>query len=140
MRIKHFYSSDTRNDEVESGFTMVELLVTIFVGAIVVGTIVNLFSAIGTSQLNVWYMDVATRAARSAIENARTKGVNSLALGDIDITSTLPTTLPTDAKGTMNVGSVFAGQARFVTVTITWRGGLKKVILSGVVGRQGLIP
>ena len=124
----------------EYGFTMVEMLVTIAIGTIVIVAVVNLFTAIGSSQRNVWYEDVATRAARSEIENARAKGINVLTYGDTDITHRLPSTLPSDATGTLNVGAVFAGQARLVTVTISWQGGSKKVVMTGTVGRQGLIP
>ena len=119
---------------------MVEMLVTAAIGAIAIVAIVNLFTAISAGQHNVWYEDVATRAARSEIENARAKGINVLTTGTTDIDYRLPSTLPDDADGELNVGPVFAGQARLVTVTITWQGGNKKVVLSGTVGRQGLIP
>lgn len=119
---------------------MVEILIAVSIGIIVITSIVGLYTAIGASQRNIWYQDVATRAARSEIENARAKGISLLVLGDTDIKSRLPAELPSDATGTLNVGSVFAGQSYLVTVTIAWQGGAKKVVLTGVVGRQGLIP
>lgn len=125
---------------IERGFTMVEMLVTAAVGTIAIITVVNLFAAIGVAQRNVWYEDVATRAARSEIENARAKGVAMLNSGTTDITYRLPSTLPPDVAGTLNVGQPFAGQARLVTVTISWQGNAKKVVMSGTVGQQGLIP
>jgi len=124
----------------EHGITLIELVVSITVGAIFIASIIGLFIAIGSSQRNVWYLDVATRTARSEIENARAKGVNLLTEGNTDITNNLPSALPQDATGVMNVGSVFAGRSRLVTVTITWSGGAKNVTLTGVVGRKGLIP
>lgn len=124
----------------EHGFTLAELIVTVLVAGIAIISIVNLFAAISISQRNVWYEDVATRTARSEIENARAKGIGSLATGNTDIKNRLPSTLPSDATGVMNVGSVYAGQARLVTVTITWQGGVKKVVLTGTIGQQGLLP
>jgi prepilin-type N-terminal cleavage/methylation domain-containing protein len=124
----------------ERGFTMVEMLVTAAVGTIAIITVVNLFTVISASQRNVWYEDVATRAARSEIENARAKGVASLVVGTTVISDRLPSTMPAGTEGTLTVGAVYAGQARLVTVTITWQGGKKKVVLSGTVGQQGLLP
>ena len=117
-----------------------QILIAMLVGAIVIATIVSLFVAISNAQRNVWYLDVATRTARAQIETARAKGVNLLVEGDIDIKSELPASLPQDATGILNVGPVFAGQSRLVTVTITWHGGDKEVTLTGTVGREGLIP
>jgi len=123
-----------------AGFTLTELLTAIVISVIATYAIVNLFSAINISQRNVWYEDVATRAARAEIENARAKGVAQLAPGDTDISSRLPSSLPSGATGTLSVGSVFAGKARIVTVAITWQNGQKKVVLTGTVGQQGLLP
>lgn len=128
------------NNRFQRGFTLIELVVTLAVGAMAIATVVSLFSAIQGNQRNVWYLDVATRAARSEIESARAKGVDQLIPGDTTITSRLPSSLPQDATGVLNVGPVFAGKSRLVTVTIKWQGGVKKVVLSGVVGRKGIIP
>jgi prepilin-type N-terminal cleavage/methylation domain-containing protein len=122
------------------GFTLVELMVSMVIGAMAIATIISLFSMLQSNQRNVWYLDVATRAARSEIETARTKGVDLLPKGDTDIKSRLPPTLPADATGILNVGPVLYEKSRLVTVTITWQGGAKKVTLSGVVGQKGIIP
>jgi prepilin-type N-terminal cleavage/methylation domain-containing protein len=124
----------------QNGFTLVELLLTIIVLGIAIVSIGGLYYALQISQVQTQHLDIATRAARSEIEDLRNNGYNSLVDGaTIDFTSTLPPNLPSDKKGTVAISEPVSGLKRVdVTINYTDYGKKQSVELSSDIGVIGI--
>ena len=124
----------------ESGFTLVELIVTIVVLGIFITSLGGLYYIMQASSVKTQHLDMATRAARTEIEQLRNNGYGLLTPGStIDFTSSLPSSLPSDRKGTVTISQP-ADDLRRVDVQVTYTdyGKTQKVILSSNIGVIGI--
>ncbi len=124
----------------DSGFTLVELLITISVIGIISAGITSLFMTIQRVQVQTSYLESATRAAEREVESLRNNNYNSLIPGqDINFTSSLPTTLPASRSGIVKVTEPVSGLRRVdVSVTYNDGGGNRSVKLSSLIGVIGI--
>jgi len=124
----------------QGGFTLVELLITMIVLGIVITSLAGLYYVMQIQSIQNLRLDLAIRAARTEIEDLRTTGYSSLTPGqNIDFTSSLPSQLPPDKKGTVIVSEPDSGLRRVdVTVTYTSYGIPETVELSSDIGIIGI--
>lgn len=128
----------SRNNQ--SGFTLVELVITILVLGVVLTSVVTMFVNIQQAQTHTRYLESATYAAQTEIESLRTINYNNLTPGQtINFTSSLPTTLPSGSTGTVTVSEPVTGLRRVdVSVTYTYKGKSRTVTLSSQIGVLGI--
>lgn len=92
-----------------AGFTIVELLVAIAVGAIVTASL----NQVVTSYLHVAqrgrYLNLANSYAEAKAEALRNNGYNSLNLGTTDISGELPSQLPPSRSASLTISSPSTG-------------------------------
>jgi prepilin-type N-terminal cleavage/methylation domain-containing protein len=133
-------SADTESAQNDDGFTLVELLVTIVVLGIVITSLAGLYYLMQITEVQSQHYDIAVRAARTEIEDLRNNGYNSLNPGDtINFTSSLPSTLPHDKAGTVDVSQPLPDLRRVdVTITYTDYGKAQTIELSSEIGIVGL--
>lgn len=107
----------------QAGFTLVELLVSIAVAAIVIASL----NVVVTSYLHVGqrgrYLNIANSFVEAKAEGLRNTGYNSLNPGTTDISSELPAQLSSPKSASLTVGNP--------------SGGLKQVVLSVTYRDQG---
>jgi type II secretory pathway pseudopilin PulG len=124
----------------ETGFTIVELLVTMsFIGITAAG-ITSLFISIRNVQQQALYVDSATRAAQREIEVLRNDNYSSLTPGQIiDFGSSLPTSLPPSKTGFVTVSQP-ANDLRRVDVVVTYKANsnTRTITLSSLIGVIGI--
>lgn len=124
----------------QSGFTLVELLITIVIIGIAGVGIASLFYTIQYTQRQSMYKDAATRSAQREIELLRTTSANNLTAGQtITFTSDLPARLPGNKSGTVQVTEPSPGLKR-VNVNVTYydNGKKREVNLSSLIGVIGI--
>jgi len=105
--------------ESSDGFTIVEILVSIAVAAIVTMSL----NQVTTTYLHVSqrgrYLNLANSYAETKIEALRNQGYNSLALGTSSLTSSLPSQLPPVRSASMTVTSPLSGLKQ-VDLTVSY--------------------
>lgn len=123
-----------------SGFTLVEMMVTIVVLGLAVTSIAALYLSMQSAQAKSQYMDLATRAAQTEIEVLRNNSYNTLKNDTtIDFTSDLPNGLPADSTGTVYITKPAYGLRKVdVTVSYSSDGQSNKVELSSMIGVIGI--
>lgn len=103
----------------EGGFTLVELLVSIAVAAIVTGVL----SQVVTSYIHVAqrgrYLNLANSFVEAEVEALRNTGYNGLTPGTTNITSQLPVQLPRSRSATMTIGNP-AGGLKQIDITVSY--------------------
>jgi prepilin-type N-terminal cleavage/methylation domain-containing protein len=123
----------------QSGFTLVELLVTIAIIGIAGIGIASLFYSVQYTQRQSMNHDKATRAAQRQIEILRNTSYNNLPNGEtITFTNDLPE-LPGDKSGTVQVSEASPGVKR-VDVNVTYYDNSKKreINMSSLIGVIGI--
>jgi prepilin-type N-terminal cleavage/methylation domain-containing protein len=130
----------SRRSRDADGFTLVELMVTIVVLGIVITSLGGLYYINQILQTQSQHYDLATRAARTEIEDLRNDGYSALTPGDnINFTSSLPSALPANKTGIVDVSSPDPGLIRVdVNVSYTDFGISKTVTLSSDIGIVGI--
>lgn len=124
----------------QSGFTLVEMLITIVVLGIAITSIATLYYTMEGTQTRSRNLDLATRAAQTEIEVLRNNSYNSLTPGtSINFTSSLPAGLPRDKQGVAAISQP-QPDLRQVDVTITYTDGStpETVKLSSTIGVIGI--
>lgn len=107
----------------QSGFTLLELLVTIAVFGFFVVGIINLYIGIEESQRKSYHLEVATRAGEAQIESLRNSQYGNLeADSEIVFTDQLPADLPEPRSAIVNVSEPEPGLKK-VDVSITYKDG-----------------
>jgi len=103
----------------QNGFTLVELLVSIAVAAIVTASL----SQVVTSYVHVAqrgrYLNLANSYAEAKIESLRNTGYNGLTPGTTSLTSELPSQLPRSRSASMTIGSP-SGGLKEVDITVSY--------------------
>jgi len=87
----------------EGGFTLVELLVSIAVGAIVVASLNVLVNGYLHVSQRGRYLSATNSFVESKIEALRNGGYNALSTGTTSLTSSLPAVLPPSKSASMSV-------------------------------------
>lgn len=130
----------TTSSRDEAGFTLVEMIVTIVVLGIVITGLGSLYYIMQQAAVRAQHLDMATRAARTEIEQLRNTGYSALTPGTpIDFTSSLPTGLPADKQGVVTVTQPTDDLRRVdVQITYTDNGKAQEVILSSNIGIIGI--
>jgi prepilin-type N-terminal cleavage/methylation domain-containing protein len=124
----------------DSGFTLVELMVTIVVLGLVITGIGGLYYVMQVTEVRSQRLDIAMRAARTKIESLRNNGYNALTPGStITFTNELSSALPSDRTGTVVVSQPLPELRRVdVTVQYTDYGKQQTVTLSSNIGVIGI--
>ena len=124
----------------QDGFTIVELLVTIAIVGITTASLSSMFISIQSVQRKTTYVDTATRAAQREIETLRNDNYSYLTPGQtINFTNSLPSTLPGNKTGTVQVSQPTTDLRRVdVTVTYSENGTSRSVTLSSLIGVIGI--
>lgn len=129
-----------RTIQTQTGFTIVEVIITImFLGFIVAGITTVYLSAERIQEQTAW-MQSASHAAQTEVESLRNTTYNTLVAGqNIDFSSSLPATLPAPRTGTVVVSEPQAGLKR-VDVTVTYKdhGQTHNVELTSLIGVIGI--
>ncbi len=130
----------SRGELSTSGFTLVELMVTVVVLGLVITSLGGLYYTMQILQVQSQHLDLATRAADSEIEDLRNLGYSNLTVGtNITFTSSLPSALPSSKTGTVVVTQPLSGLERVdVTVSYTDYGKSESVTLSSDIGIVGI--
>ena len=123
-----------------SGFTIIELIVTIVITGLVTLAITSLFISTEKSQYSAMLLESATRAGEQQVEALRNNNYTTLEPGQtIDFTNDLPEILPTPRTGTVSVSQPVDGLRRVdVSITYNDRGETKDVVLSSLIGQIGI--
>lgn len=104
----------------QGGFTLVEIMVTIVVAAVVIGSL----SQVTTSFLHVSqrgrYLNLANSFIEGKVEALRNQGFNSLSTGTTSLTSSLPSQLPPGSTASMTITSPSSGLDQ-VDLTVTYK-------------------
>ena len=121
------------------GFTLVELLVSIAVGAIVVASLNSLV----TSYLHVSqrgrYLSAANSFVEGKVEAIRNNGYNSINAGTTSLNSQLPSTLPPGSSGSMVVSNPSNGLKQIdITVSYKDQGTVKSYSYTTYIGELGV--
>lgn len=122
-----------------SGFTLVELMITIVFLGFAVLSLTSLYVSIDNVQRQSAYIEMANRAAQTEVETLRNSNYGQLVAGqNITFTSSIPAGLP-QATGTVVVSQPQTGLKR-VDVTITYNAGTQQhsVTLSSLIGVIGI--
>src|SRR5262245_10449841 len=103
----------------ESGYTIVEIIVTLVVGIIIVGAI-NLL-LVNQNHLSQQNRDLVLANAymEGKVESVRSAGFKSLSDGSTNITSELPAELSAPHSGTVTVSSVDTATKK-VNISVTY--------------------
>jgi prepilin-type N-terminal cleavage/methylation domain-containing protein len=104
----------------QAGFTLVELLVAIAVGAVVTLSLTQVVTGYIHLSQRGRYLNMTNAYAEAKIEALRNQGYNAVAIGSSSLTSELPGQLPVGKNGTMNVTQSSAGLKQ-VDLTITYK-------------------
>jgi prepilin-type N-terminal cleavage/methylation domain-containing protein len=123
----------------ETGFTLVELLVSITLIGIVVTAVTTLFTSIQSVQRRTAYMETATREAQRQMESLRNNNYNNLTAGQtIDFTDELPEVLQ-NPSGTVTVSEPDPGLKRVDIQVVYYEGEQQQQVeLSSLVGILGI--
>lgn len=124
----------------ETGFTLVELLVSIALLGLTVGAVSSVFLGIQNVQRRTAYADYATRAAERQVEVLRSDNYGALNPGDtINFSDDLPSDLPPGSTGSVSISEP-AADLRRVDVTVSYNTGGKQhnVTLSSLIGVIGI--
>jgi prepilin-type N-terminal cleavage/methylation domain-containing protein len=103
-----------------SGFTIVELLVTIAVAAIVTASLNQVVTTYVHTSQRGRYLNLANAYAEAEIETLRNTGYNGIPLGTSSLTSALPSQLPLSRSASMTVTNP-SGGIKQVSLTITYK-------------------
>ncbi len=93
----------------ETGFTIVELLVAIAVGAIVTASLSQVVTSYVHLAQRGKYLNLANSYAEAKVEALRNAGYNSVGTGTTNISSELPAQLPPSRTASMTVSSPSGG-------------------------------
>ncbi len=125
----------------QTGFTVAEIIVVVAVFTTMMISLASFSSILQGVQRNGRYLDIATNAAKDEIETLRNSNYALLTPGQtIDITSSLPNTLPAGSTGSAAISDPALANLKRVDVTISYPSGTypHTVKLSALIGASGL--
>lgn len=107
----------------QSGFTLIELIITMAITGMAVVSISTLYLNIQATQQRANWLESATRAGQTEVEVLRNNNYTNLTSGtDINFTSSLPANLPKQKTGVVHVSDPSPGLKR-IDVVITYKEG-----------------
>lgn len=109
----------TRLTQEQAGFTIVELLVTLIVGAILVTSVNNVLTSQAYLSQRSRDLVLSNAFAERKIEEIRSIGFLGLNDGTTDITAELPDELSPPRSATVQIGS-YTGAIKEADITITY--------------------
>jgi prepilin-type N-terminal cleavage/methylation domain-containing protein len=126
-------------EKTSAGFTIVELLVTIALSGIIIGSL----SQVVTTYLHLSqrgrYLNLANSYAEAKVETLRNQGYGSLNPGTTNLSSELPSQLPPTRSASMVISSPSGGIKQVdVTVTYTDQGQSNSYGYTTYVGELGV--
>ncbi len=121
------------------GFTIVELLVTIALSGIIVGSL----SQVTTSYLHLSqrgrYLNLANAYVEAKVETLRNQGYSSLTPGTTNISSELPSQMPPVRNASMVIGSPSGGLKQVdISVSYTDQGQSNSYNYTTYIGELGV--
>ncbi|HVW23139.1 MAG TPA: prepilin-type N-terminal cleavage/methylation domain-containing protein [Candidatus Saccharimonadales bacterium] len=123
----------------EGGFTLVELLVTIAVAAVVTLSLNQIVTNYVHLNERGRYLNLANSFAEAKIETLRNQGFNALNTGTTSLTSQLTTQLPPSRSASMTVTSPTAGLKQVdLTVSYKDQGKIVSYTYTTYVGELGV--
>lgn len=123
----------------QQGLTIVELLVTIAVAAVVITALTEVVTGYLHIAQRGRYLNLANSFAESEMEALRNQGYNSLSLGSSSLTSALPGQLPPVRSATMDITSPQTGLKQiFITVSYTDNGVNSSYSYTTYIGELGV--
>lgn len=123
-----------------SGFTVVEVIITIvFLGFVVIG-ITQVYLSIERIQQKTAWLQIASHAAQAEIEALRNNNYNSLTAGQtIVFTDQLPNNLPSPRSAKVVVSEPQSGLKKVdVTVSYSDHGAVQNVKATSLIGIIGI--
>lgn len=102
-----------------SGFTIVELLVSIAVAGVVIGSLSQVVTSYVHLAQRGRYLNLANSYVEGKVESLRNTGFNSLALGTTSLTGELSSQLPKSRSASMTVTNPNTG-IKQVDITISY--------------------
>jgi Tfp pilus assembly protein PilW len=131
--------SISMNEDKQSGFSIVELVVAIVVGVlfiISINLIVTNYVHLGQRGRN---LTTANAFAEAKVEALRNTGFNGLSTGTTDITSELPAQLTSPKSGTLDISQPQAGLQQIdITVTYNDNGSSRSYSYRTFIGELGV--
>lgn len=103
-----------------TGFTIVELLVTIAVAGVVIASMSEVVTSYVHTAQRGRYLNLANAYAEAKIEALRNTGYNGITLGTSSLTSELPNQLPPSRSASMTVTSP-SGGIKQIVLTVTYK-------------------
>lgn len=123
----------------QSGFTIVELIVTLIVGGILAGGISTILSTHSSLSQRGRDVTVANSYAENKIESLRSAGYLGLTNGTTNLTSELPSELKAPRSGSMTISDVSAAIKKVdITVTYSDQGAARTYSYSTYIGELGV--
>lgn len=128
-----------KNSQKHSGFSIIEIAITVAVIGMMIIGLSNLMVAIGGIQRQSDNLSVATRLAEAKIESLRNNQYNTLVNGTIDFSDELPQRLAAPRSGTVSVSEPSPGLKRLdIDVSYRENSRTKTVRLSAIIGNIGI--
>lgn len=123
----------------QTGFTIVELLITLIVGAIVVTGLNSIVTTQSYISQRGRDMILANSFAETKVEALRSQGFLSTPLGSTDITNELPAELNTPRSATMEI-SPHTTASKKITITMSYneQGRQRTYSYSTLIGELGV--
>lgn len=102
------------------GFTLVELLVTIAVAGVVVGSLSQVTTSYVHTSQRGRYLNLANAYVEAKIEALRNTGYSGIPLGTVTLTSELPSQLPLVRSASMTVTNP-SGGIKEIDITVSYK-------------------
>jgi Tfp pilus assembly protein PilE len=123
----------------EAGVTIVELIVTLVVGSILVGSTVLITTSYSRISARTLYLTVANSYAENKVESLRSLGFLGLADGTTDITNELPTELKNPRSASVQISSPSATTKKVdLTITYNDQGAPRTYTYTTYIGELGV--
>ena len=104
----------------QGGFTLVELLVTIAVAGVVIGSLSQVVTTFVHVSQRGRYLNLANSFVEGKVESLRNSGYNALNTGTTSLTSSLPSQLPPGSTASMTVTAPSTGLKQ-VDITVGYK-------------------
>lgn len=122
-----------------SGYTIVELLVSIAVAGVLFGTLSEVVTSYVHTAQRGRYLNLANSYVEAEVESLRNTGYNGIALGTTNLTSNLSTQLPPNRSASLTVSSPSAGiKQADITVSYNDQGKLNTYSYTTYIGELGV--
>lgn len=123
----------------QDGLTIVELLVTIAVAAVVITALTEVVTGYLHIAQRGRYLSLANSFAESEMEALRNQGYNSLTIGSTSLTASLSNQLPPSRSASMSITSPQTGLKQiFITVSYTDNGVSSTYSYTTYIGELGV--